>query len=79
MDFTIIAFFLQPFLDLFHFWNFSRNFYHTIHNQGRSDQNTIIRDRLDILDLEDLCFDPQFLDSLLRSILELIAFGSAHS
>jgi hypothetical protein len=70
---------LYPFLDLFHFGDFPDHLNHPIYYQSRSHQNTVVGDRLDVLDFGDLSVNPQCFDSFFGSLRELIAFSSTHA
>ena len=60
-------------------WNLSSYLHHSIDNQSRGHQDTIVGDRLNVLHLDHLSVDTQFLDRLLGSLRELIALRSTHS
>jgi hypothetical protein len=66
-------------LNLFHTRKLARYLHNPIHDQGRSNQYTIVRDGLDVLDLDHLCIHADFFDGLLRSLRELIALCSTHA
>jgi len=70
---------LDHFLDLFHGGKLSGHLHGSIHHQGRRHHHTVVADGFDILDLNDFCFNADFLDRLPGSILELVALGSTHS
>jgi hypothetical protein len=70
---------LDPFLDFFHFGDLSCDLDDSIHNQGRSDHDSIAADLFDILHFYHFRFHTRFFNRFLSSLLELIAFGSPHS
>ena len=73
------SFLFNPPFDLFHLGNFSCHLHHPIHHQGRSDQDAIVGDGLDILHLDDFGFDTKFFDRVFSSLRELIALRSPHT
>jgi len=75
---SITALLFNPLLDLFYLWNFPRCLHHSIHHQGGGYHHAVIGDGLDVLDLDYLGLDAQFLDRLFCSILELITLRSVH-
>jgi hypothetical protein len=48
----------DPLFDFFHLWNLSSYLYNSIHNQGWSDQYTVIGDGFKIFNLDNLGFNP---------------------
>jgi len=70
--------FFNPFLDLFYLRDLARCLHHTVHHQCRGYHHAVIGDGLDVLDLDHLGLDTQFLDRRFCPILELIALRSTH-
>jgi hypothetical protein len=68
----------DPLFDLIHFGNFSRYLHHSVNNQSRSYQHTIIGNGFDILNLDHLSLNAQFFNCIPSSLRELIAFCSPH-
>ena len=70
--------FFNPLLDLFYLRDLPCCLHLSIDHQGRGNHHAVIGDGLDVLDLDYLGLDAQFLDRLFCSILELITLRSVH-
>lgn len=69
----------DPFLNLFRFRNFARDFYNSVHNEGGGEENSIIGNGFNILDFNYLGINSELFDRLFSSLRKLVAFGSPHT